>query len=215
MPFRFRQSLVMTAMAVTLVTALTAAPATAAPTADPTVAAALQRIAANSYSAADIALVQSQPDIARVVADPGRTTITRSTSPNLAGLFGGGTTAPKRAVTPLAETCGWVEVTITVYTVLGFDLFKWTHHAGACHNGINITRWTERYDRMDYADLTVYVRDLVINSAGGTPAAQTASTMQRHLEQCVIKYGCYANWYPWSTIYLFGNGTYDYRWGVG
>jgi len=199
--------------AIAMLTVLVGAPATANPAdkANPAVAAALARIAANQHSTADITLIKRYPELARVVVDPSRTTITRTFSPNLVEHGSG-----LKAAGPVStnELCAWVSVTITVETILGFDLFKWKHRAESCMDGANVTRWTSRYDQMDYADPTIYVRNLE-SHASGVPAYQAFSHMQRHLEQCVVKYGCYANWYPWSDITFYGDYYYSWSWGVG
>ncbi|WP_341720531.1 hypothetical protein QQG74_13035 [Micromonospora sp. FIMYZ51] len=201
------------AAVVALLTALVGAPATAksASSADPAIATALAKIAANRHSAADIRLIKRHPELARVVADPSRTTVTKRFSPNLAENGSGA-----KVVGPYAasELCGWVVVTVTVETILGFDLFVWNHRAEACMDGTNVTRWLLRYDQMIYADPTIYVRNLD-SHVSGTPASQATSVMQRHLEQCIIRYGCYANWYPWSAITYYGNYYYSWDFGVG
>ncbi|MGW5240692.1 hypothetical protein ACWEOW_17320 [Monashia sp. NPDC004114] len=37
-----------------------------------------------------------------------------------------------------------------------------------------------------------------------------SSRIDRHLEYCVIKYGCYADTYPWAQFTIHGNGTWAY-----
>jgi hypothetical protein len=191
-----------------------AAPAGAAVTgaADPAVAAALERIGTNTSTAADIALVKRDPELARVVVDPSRTTVTTTGN---AGFVQRPAGQPGKAQVagPVLNGCGPVGVTITVKTLLGFDLFKWTHMVGACFDGYNVTSVYERYDYLNYADPTIYVREL---QSSVTPLGyEVRSFMQRHLEQCVIRYGCYANWYPYSTVILWGDGYWNYTWGVG
>lgn len=210
---RYRPRFVLVAAAMALLTVLVGAPAAANPAgnADSAVAAALTRIAANEHSAADIALIKRYPELARVIADPSRTTVTKTFSPNLAENGSSPKIAGPYAVN---ELCGWVVVTVTVETILGFDLFIWNHRAEACMDGTNVTRWLLRYDQMIYADPTIYVRNLD-SHVSGTPAYQATSVMQRHLEQCIIRYGCYANWYPWSAITYYGDYYYSWDWGVG
>lgn len=179
-------------------------PASAAPAGpDPAVAAALARIATDTHTAADLALIKSQPELSKV-ADPDRTKIEVEPAQPLPGTADAGINA---------ECCYWARVTVTVYTVLGFELFKWSHYVEFCINNGLVSRWLTRYDQMLYADPTIYVRDLVVNSVTATPAYSSTSTMQRHLEQCVIRYGCYANWYPWA--WMRPQGNYQLYWNGG
>lgn len=166
------------------------APASAAGP-DPAVAAALKRIAANMHSEADKALILADKELAAKVIDPDRTKVEVEPAKPLA-------IQPSDAT--MAECCYWARVTVTAKSLLGFDLFRWSHYVEFCIANGQVTRWLTRYDQMLYADATVYVRDLVVNSVTPTPAFSSTSTMQRHLEQCVVRYGCYTNHYPWSWM---------------
>jgi hypothetical protein len=210
--FRYRRSLLALALAVATTLSLTATTAAAAPerAPDPAVAAALGRVAAGMSSTADLALIRSEPELAKLVADPSRTTVTRKQS-----LKAG---PPSDAGTSGVEICGnWIEVTVTQYTVLGFVLFQWRHHAGFCIDyqvGL-VTRWEDRWDGMLYADPTVDVLERTADSATPLPGSPGASHMQRHLKQCILTYGCYANWYPWATAAIWGDGRWGYDGGAG
>jgi hypothetical protein len=180
---------------------------------DPAIAAALERIASKTHTAADLALIKTEPDLAAKVADPGNVKVAVDGPPGLKALVGPGNARPTGAID--AEGCWWIRVTITSYSLLGFDLYKWAHYIEFCLEPMShITRWVTRYDQMLYADNTIYVRELVANSA--TPAGTFAitSTMQRHLEQCVVRFGCYANHYPWSSIHVRADGLWAYNWGT-
>jgi hypothetical protein len=184
--------------------------------ADPAVAAALQRIAAGTSTASDLALISGRPELAKVVADPSRTTITRTSSAGTQDLLAGRKPAGGAGVSGI-EYCGnWIEVTVTVYTVLGFVLFRWMHHAGYCIDydvGV-VTRWESRYDRLIEADPTIIFLGVTADSASPVPSSPAVSTMQRHLQQCILTYGCWANWYPWAQTYAWGNGSWGFRGGA-
>jgi hypothetical protein len=198
---------------------MTAKAAAAAPSAaksDPAIAAVLQRIATRTQSPADIALIQSRPELAAMDTDPSQITFATTVdqgAPQEAGQVRMAGDTPQRNI---ANTiyCGWIEIRITAYTLLGFKLFAWTHHAGYCTDFETIRRWNGRYDRMAYADPTVEMLDRKVDYFSAMPTFQATSTMQRHLQQCVLKYGCWANWYPWSTIYIWPDGYFSYAWGV-
>jgi hypothetical protein len=68
---------------------------------------------------------------------------------------------------------------------------------------------------MMYADPTIEVKELTANEATPLPSSVGYSTMQRHLQQCILTYGCWANWYPWAQIGIAGNGQWGWAWGVG
>jgi hypothetical protein len=191
------------------------ASAAAGPTADPAIVAALQRIATRTQSPADIALIKSRPELAATVADPSQMTFTTTVvqgAPEETGLTrGSGRAHPNIETTTY---CGWIEIRITAYSLLGFKFFAWTHHAGFCTDLETIRRWNGRYDRMDYADPTINMLERKVDYASRVPTFAATSTMQRHLQQCVLTYGCWANWYPWSTVNIYPDGTFTYSWGV-
>jgi hypothetical protein len=197
--------------AVAVPTAASAAPAPGGKP-DPAVSAALQRIAGGTSTAADVALISKRPELAKVV-DPSRTTVTRTTSPLSRAALDGRTPVGVNG----EEICGnWIEITVTAYTVLGFVLFQWKHHAGYCLDlqvGV-VSRWEDRYEQMLQADPTIGVLELTVNSASPVPAGAASSVMQRRLQQCILTYGCWANWYPWGEAVAYGNGQWGWRGGA-
>lgn len=202
---------------VALCVAVLQAPAVAAPVANPDRAqdratvAALQRLATKTHTPADLELIKSQPELAAKVADPDNVKIEVDAPPELEAAL-----ANPSAVAPLGECCYWIKVTITQRTVAGFDLFKWVHYIEFCLEPMShITRWVQRYDYLEYADGTIQPRNLVVDSATPAGGFSITSMKQRHLEQCVVQYGCYANWYPWSQIGVRADGLWGYNWGVG
>lgn len=224
---RLRTSLLAVAAATALAATSIATPAAAAPTAakaDRATAAALERIAAGTQSPADLALIRSQPKLAATTIDPSLTTVTMKVVENPAVPGARAARAAGRAAgrpqpnIAITTYCGnWVEITITAFTLLHFKFWQWTHHAGYCSDLDTIRRWDGRYDRIDYADPTITVADLVANDASATPTLAATSHMQRHLEQCVdvvLMKGCF-HWYPWSRTTIYPDFTDDWSWGVG
>jgi hypothetical protein len=202
-------------LATAVVTPAAASAASGGVTADPAVATALQHIAAGTASAGEIALIVGKPELAKVVADPKRTTVVRTVSPDLEDFLAG--KRPAGAIQGVEYCGGWIEITVTVKTLLGFTLFKWMHHGGFCIDydvGV-ITRWESRYDRLIEADATIVNVGLTGNWASQLPASPGVTGMQRHLQQCILTYGCWANWYPWGEGWLWGSGSWGYRGGPG
>jgi hypothetical protein len=181
-------------------------PATAtakpSPKADPAVAAALSRIGANTFTGADIALVRSNPDLAAVVVDPSRTTTTTSA-------------VSRSAVDGAAiqDYCGYFWVDRTFYSTVGWVLFTWRHYVEGCIDGFVTTRWKTRMDFLTQADGTVVFNGLVTDWATSPGGYTMTSMRQRYIQQCVVTYGCYANYYPWSSISLNSNGQWN--WSAG
>jgi hypothetical protein len=214
------RSLLAAAVAAVLVVVATATSPTAASAApsdgkvDGAVAAALDRVMTGKATAADVALVTGDPDLARVVPDRSKTTVVKKASPGLDALLAG-----QRPIGTLGvEVCGnWIEITVTVYTALGFVLFQWMHHVGFCFDpdvGV-VSRWQSRFDRLVQADATIVQGALSGDWASPLPASPAQSGMQRSLQQCILTYGCWANWYPWAEAWIWGNGSWGYRGGPG
>jgi hypothetical protein len=184
--------------------------------ADSATMAALQRIGAGTATPADLSLIMGQPELAKVVADPKSTTVVRTASPGLEDFLAGKKPA---GVIEGVEVCGnWIEITVTVYTaIFGDVLFKWMHHVGFCIDyqvGV-VSRWENRYDRLIQADPTIVDQGLYADSPSRLPASPGVSGMQRKLQQCILTYGCWANWYPWAEAWIWGTGSWGYRGGPG
>ncbi len=184
------------------------------------IAAAVDRIIANHYSASDLALVKGRPDIARSVPDPAGPTISVSGDLTLAKdntpPVGVAPIGVPVGMSPAVENCaGAPGVIITQTSILGSIIWRWHHIVGACSDNVNVTRWLSRNDYLSVADGTIQFKELTTDIVGATPRAWTSSHRQRHLEQCFALpfTGCF-HIYPWSKLYLYANHTYNYEWGA-
>jgi hypothetical protein len=190
------------------VAALLSAPGTAqaaeAPAASTDqIAAAVTRIVGDKYSAADLALVKTRPEIARHVPAPDGLTISaKADGYTLAqdkGASGGAAL--------LAENCaGAIDVGLQQKSLLGNVIWQYIHHVEACSDNVNVTRFLVRRD-MARTDGTIEILEQTQNVAGATPRAWTTSMFQRHLKQCLTLIPC-TNWYPWIRITLYADHTY-------
>lgn len=172
-----------------------AAPAAASTSADPAIAAALARIDSGGYTAADLGLIRAHPDIARYVPDPSQpasVTFTRSAL---------------RPAAPGINSSTSADASVTQYSLLGFVLYVYHHRLAWTYSGGAITQVTSRYDYVTQADPVIYIRELVGDSLGPTGGWSIVSFFQRHIEYCVISYGCYANTYPHIWLTAYANGT--------
>ena len=191
------------AMALTpvLLAATAVSPATAIANPD-AIGASLERIANDRYTASDLALIRSHPSIAAQVPDP-TAAVTSGTRT--------GDAASSDLVAARASTCGhWVDVWFRKRSLLGDTLYKWHHRVVYCRTARRVTHWQNRYDYRTAASSIVQVRERTTNQQGGIGTSAAWSHLQRHLEFCVVKYGCYASLYPWSRITVYGAGGYDY-----
>jgi len=104
-------------------------------------------------------------------------------------------------------------------SLLGFVLFKFWHWK----------RWCWRYPRILSVQSGTYVTD--VDSAiypreelppidyrfvwcCGRSDSGHFSRRQRHFENCVVRYGCFSNFYPWVLIRAHGDGSYSWRTGI-
>jgi hypothetical protein len=175
--------------------------------------AALDRIEAGTWTEADLDLVRQHPDIAAQVPDP-------SQPPEpLSIASSGGTrerTATTKAASALTTICGaWVDAWFQKKSILGNSIYKWHHYVRYCRNGSVVTTWQARYDYITDQQSGVYVREQTVNSQWGLGTNSATSHIQRHLEFCILKLGCYENHLPWSRITVHGNGTYSWTGSTG
>lgn len=193
------------------VAALLAAPGTAAAAEAPAastdqIAAAVTRIVGNKYSAADLALVKTRPEIARHVPAPDGLTI----SVNADGYTltrNKGASAAAGGMVLLAENCaGAIDVGLQQKSLLGNVIWQYIHHVEACSDNVNVTRFLVRRD-MARTDGTVEILEQTQNVQGATPRPSTISLFQRHLRQCLPIIPC-THWYPWIRITLYADHTY-------
>lgn len=197
-------------------TALLLGPATAATAAtEAEYAAALEAVADGSYTSADLALIRSDPALAAQVPDPTRPLeVSVESSP--------GTKAkPKstaeaslaESTTTLAATvyCGaWARIKYTQRSLTGSVIYTYATYTQYCRDGAKVLRWEARYDYLAASSSVVYWREQVVNQYAGLGTYTAWSHFQRHIEYCVVKYGCYANTYPWIKTTVRANGTYSY-----
>lgn len=183
---------------------------------------AIARVDAGTYTQNDLTLLRNDPEWGPIVPDPEQHGIVRVES----GLGDGDTTTGDKALassdadstlaarssncTAASAVARWVDVWYTKKSLLGFTLYRYHQKVGYCTNRGIVTKWRYRYDYVTDADSVIYVREQLVNQKNGAGTSSAWSHMQRHIEYCVVKYGCYANTYPWSKITVRGDGSYSY-----
>jgi hypothetical protein len=162
---------------------------------DRSVATALARIDHGTWTGADLALVRSRPEVAASVPDPEAAPEAARSSSN-AAVAGALTT--------------WVNVSYRQRSLLGTTIYRWHHYVEFRRTGTAVTGWITRYDFLTDTDFVIEMNALEVDRAGATGGASSWSHMQRHLQYCILKYGCYSNNHPWSRIVVRGDDSYSY-----
>lgn len=178
------------------------------------VTAAQTRISTGTYTADDLAYLRQFPEIAAVTPDPtdvSAPTITQvNTSPPT--VRSGQPTAQALSV----GTCGYAVLTSwRKKSLVGQTLYVWNHYMQFCHTSTKMTQWQASYDYVSQASSVIDVRERIVNYESPVGYNSMFAHIQRHLEYCILQYGCYANTYPWDrvTLYVSLNGLPDrYTW---
>lgn len=150
-------------------------------------------------------LIQDYPEIAAVV-------------PDVTGLenvsYVAPAPAPAGALVAFAaqkNQCFVYSGSNTLKSILEFTLYKFTHKATVCSDGKKITSHSKPTYTIDNADSTVDNWTVVDNSVSGVNTVKSSSRLQVRVQQCVVKYGCYANHYPTGTIVAKSNNTAEIK----
>jgi hypothetical protein len=169
---------------------------------------ALARLADGSWSQADLALIKSQPKIAGQVLDPSRPPEVNSGTKDegRAPAYAGADTAALAAT-----SCKSYWTNYSYYSLLGSTIYPWQKFVSVCYNGSIVTSVTERYDSLPARQPMIVIRERTTDMQSGQGTWQYTTRIQRHLEYCIAKYGCYADTYPWAHFKIYGNGTWSYQ----
>lgn len=185
-----------------LLTALggVATPASAAEPDPVAIQEALARVAATGVMTdADRAIIQSDPELAQTVIDPGQTEVTDVSE---------GT--PGAPALPGKTSCTHADRYIVYRSTLGFKTAEWHMRVNWCYNGKTVSSVSRDAYIANYDKATIKYHGEIKNSLQYRPGNVNARVyMQGHLEQCVIKYGCYANYYPFQDFTVGNNGSYQ------
>lgn len=174
---------------------------------DPRMATALSRVDKGTWTQADLDYIKTDPDLAAQVPDP-RPAATES------GAVSGKVTGDLTALA--SATCNWYYYAwYRKRSLLGFTMYKYYHRAYYCKTSQEITKWQVREDYWRDVTSVAYWRELVQNSKAGIGTSTATTTRQRHIELCVVKYGCYSSLYPWVTLKIRANGNNTYSGDAG
>lgn len=171
--------------------------ASAAPS-DSSLKAALERIGSQTWTEADIQLISQVPELADQVIDPSAPVEDEfSIVPD--GMVDRGV---------LSINCSTYNHDLTYYTISGGVAYKWRNSARFCmdNSTLKVTSVNERIDTLLQQDGLRYVRQRTVDQIGGVGSGSAYTHVQRAIEACVVKYGCYGITYPWSKITVRGSG---------
>jgi hypothetical protein len=188
------------ALGVAAAVALAGTPAQAATSraSDDAISGVLARIGqTGTLSAADRAILNTQPEVAAQVVVPSEVEVVDvAAEPALAGASASGCTYADRYVN-YPSTFHATKVT-------------WHVRVDWCYNGKTVYN-IRHYDYMgeDGGGVADY-KGMQINSLTypGKVHYEANLAKQAHIQFCVVKYGCYANMYPYQRFTLGNNGSY-------
>jgi hypothetical protein len=119
----------------------------------------------------------------------------------------------------LDSGCRGVDVARIGRSLFGFVTYKFWVHKDFCWSYPRVTG-ANAYTYLTEVDPNFVFRG-VINSWGafyswccGFANSGQTSLRQGHFENCILKYGCVRNEYPWVAIYAHGDGSWSYDTGL-
>ena len=142
---------------------------------------AMQHVASGSVlTSADVAVIRSHPDVARIVPDPNGFTFDPGTiKTTMIGPLDGHST---------------YEPTWTQRSFFGNTLYTRHYHIEWTWLGPSeVTSWVTRYDFITDVDPVIYFRELVADQADAAGGITARTFRERHIEYCAAKVACYAN----------------------
>ncbi|MDR1851168.1 MAG: hypothetical protein LBR21_00720 [Propionibacteriaceae bacterium] len=91
-------------------------------------------------------------------------------------------------------------------SLLGFTIFKFSHAAKVCTNGSKVTSHSKPTYEITDPDILIESWKVVDRSVSGVGTGSSRSRIQVQVKHCVVKYGCYATYYPTGVISVTKTG---------
>ncbi len=92
-------------------------------------------------------------------------------------------------------------------SLLGFTIYVFNHSVRVCGDNSVITKHDKPRYWLEKQDILIDSWEIVDNYVTGVGSAKSTSRIQLRVKHCVLKYGCYANYYPTGTVVASANGT--------
>lgn len=140
--------------------------------------------------------------------------VTGVTTESPAGDPGGaGEVEPAASVPgcPAGHTARRYTVTLELKGATTAVIYAWYHRIHYCTRSGKVTKWRGRYDGLSRSSAVVYVRKLTLNKYSASGGSSAWSHLQRRIDLCVVRYGCYDANYPWSILTVTGTGGKSYK----
>lgn len=161
----------------------------------------LSRIGDGTWSERDLQTLKTfAPTVAAQVIDPSYNgESTAITSPRTS------------AASPLAipTGCRNVDKSYHAKTLLGFTAYYWHHYSRYCFSGGKITSWPQSYDYVTNLNSAYRLEGITSASISPMNSSSANAFIQRRIDNCVVEYGCFASFYPWSRTTAYGSTGYD------
>ncbi|MGW8374263.1 hypothetical protein [Streptomyces sp. ODS28] len=179
---------------------------------DPKIAAALQRVSDGTWTDADLSLLRSHPKIAERVPDPREDEEVHTEATELPVK---GDTSPSlmqaKAKKKPKKKAKRKRVTTyrTRHSITGTIVYRYYTYTEFYYNGKKVTKWGQRYDKFTRVQWGIQIGPQTINTKSGVKRKSATSQMQRRVDYCAFKYGCYNTRYPYIKTTVKGNGKYS------
>lgn len=164
-----------------------------------------------TWTQADLDYIMQDPAIADQIIDPRPSGVESGVTEGVDESY-----AEAGPPEPTVTYCGaYLDVWYTHKSLLGSTIYTW-HHKVVYFRIPNqrVTKWQARFDFLGYHQSIVHVEELVADTQWGIGTFTAHSYKQRHIELCVLKYGCYADLYPHSQLNVNANAGTSYSGGA-
>ena len=105
--------------------------------------------------------------------------------------------------------CRNVDKTYHAKTLLGFTAYNWHHYSRYCFSNGKITSWPQSYDYVTNLNSAYRIEGITSQSISSMNSSTANAFIQRRIDNCVVEYGCFASFYPWSRTTAYGSTGYD------
>lgn len=154
-------------------------------------------------SAAHAAPTDDPAPVTELVFGPVETTVTHEVGKGLPG-------EPAEAT----DTCTTLEAHVTAHLWDGKRIaYRYHHEVRWCWDGETILDVKEDHDWPSHVDSAFFWRGTSDSSDayypwGGDDHGRYRSYKQGYFENCVLKYGCIASYFPWITLNVYADGSH-------
>lgn len=92
-------------------------------------------------------------------------------------------------------------------SLLGSTIYVFNHSVNVCGDNSVITKHDKPRYWLENQEILIDSWEVVDDYVAGVGSTNSTSRIQLRVKHCVLKYGCYANYYPTGTVVASANGT--------